>query len=93
MLFRSEESGGSDDEEMEEGDEKGATGEETTDSGVTRGGSETSSQAKKRWQRKPNKVGSVREKFTLIDPSGVPKEPKKLAKGLATNVQQFFERS
>ena len=71
---RQEESGGSDDEEMESADE-------TTDDGAARGGSETSSQAKRRWERKPNKVGTVKEKFTLVDPGGVPKEPKKVAKG------------
>ena len=60
-----------DDEEMEEADNNGEmeeANEGTTDSGVAGGGSETSGQAKKRQNRQPNKVGSVREKFTLVDP-------------------------
>ena len=73
-----------DDEEMEEADNNGEmeeANEGTTDSGVGGGGSETSGQAKRRRERRPNMVGSVRETFTLVDPSGVPKEPKKFAKG------------
>ena len=73
-----------DDEEMEEAENNGEMEEAkegTTDSGVGGGGSETTGQAKRCRNRKPNKVGSVRQKFDVVDPSGVPKEPLKFAKG------------
>ena len=55
-------------EEMEDDEE-----EETTASGA--GGSETSSQARAGRQRRPNKVGFGREKFTEVDADGVPQKP------------------
>ena len=63
-----------DEEEMEDEEE-----EETTTSCA--GGSETSSQARAGRQRRPNKVGSGREKFTEVDADGMPQKPIDLAKG------------
>jgi uncharacterized protein YfbU (UPF0304 family) len=73
-------------EEMEDAEEQRGSGEETTASGAARGGSETSSQAK-RCRRRPNRVGTVRELVRAVDPaSGLPTEPKKLAKGYGLQV-------
>jgi hypothetical protein len=73
-----------DDDDANAGDdyERRVIDQETTDSGV--GGSETTSQANKRVQKKwhPNLVAAQRDTFTLVDPaSGIPKEPLKFAKG------------
>ena len=68
----------SDDNEVEE--EVG--GEETTDSGAPGGATQTSSEAKRKRLRRPNKVSTAREAFTAVDPtSGLPIEPKYLVKG------------
>ena len=73
--------GGDEDEDMEdaEDDIMGTGGDTTASGGGT--GSETSSQAKRKRERRPNKVGTTRECFTVVDADGVPKEPAHLAKG------------
>src|SRR4051812_6477434 len=46
----------------------------TTTSGATEDHSENSNQAKKRWQRCPNKVSTVRQSFIAVGEDGVPHE-------------------
>jgi hypothetical protein len=74
------------DDDAKAGDdyERRVIDQETTDSGIGAGGSETSSQANRRvWKKqRPNLVAAKRDTFTLVDPvSGIPKEPVKFAKG------------
>jgi hypothetical protein len=74
------------DDDAEAGDdyERRVIDHETTDTGVGAGGSETSSQANRRVQKKqrPNLVAAKRDTFTFVDPaSGILKEPVKFAKG------------
>jgi hypothetical protein len=76
----------SDDDDAEAGDdyERRVIDQEIDDSGAGAGGSETSSQANKRVQKKrrPNLVAAQWDTFTFVDPaSGIPKEPVKFAKG------------
>ena len=71
-----------DDETTHDGGDERAAGDETTDSGAAGGGSETTTKAKKQRQlRRPNKVGSTRERFTAVNPkTGLPTKPKSLAR-------------
>ena len=73
------------DEEMVDAEERRARGDETTDSGAGYG-SETSSQAKRCRERRPNQVGTERQKFTVVDSEGAPVETKGLAKGYGLQV-------
>jgi hypothetical protein len=73
-----------DDAEAGDDYERRVINQETTDSGVGAGGSETSSQANRRVRKKrrPNLVAAKWDTFTLVDPaSGILKEPVKFAKG------------
>ena len=72
-----------DDETTHDGGDERAAGDETTDSGAAGGGSESTTTAKKQRQlRRPNRVGSTRERFTEVNPkTGLPTEPKHLARG------------
>ena len=71
-----------DDETTHDGGDDRAAGDETTDSAAAGGGSESTTAKKQRQLRRPNKVGSTRERFTEVNPkTGLPTEPKTLARG------------
>ena len=75
-------------------DEDGDAGNETTTSGAGDGNTTSGSEAK--WRRKergPNKLRTIREEFTEVDPaSGLPTLSVHVAKGTTSALDASFEK-
>ena len=81
----------SSDDDMEE--EEGAEGERSTAGEDDASGSNTDGSQSRKRNRKPTKVGTIRQEFTAVTTAGVPSEPERFAEGYGHQVATILRNT
>jgi hypothetical protein len=81
----------SSDDDMEE--EEGTEGERNTAGEDDAGGSNTDGSQSRKRNRKPTKVGTIRQEFTAVTTAGVPSEPERFAEGYGRQVAAILRNT
>src|ERR1043165_9100641 len=77
--------------DMEE--EEGTKGERNTVGEDDAGGSNTDGSQSRKRNRKPTKVGTIRQEFTAVTTGGVPSEPERFAEGYGRQVAAILRNT